>query len=200
MITMLHTPGQQGVEPDAAMIAQLAAMERALFGPEAWSASMLREEFGSPARTYMVDLDDSLQGSDHGAGAVRAYGGFWYDGIDAELMTIGVHAAYQHQGLGSALLDALIEQARLQRAARMLLEVRVDNEPALAMYRRFGFVPLGVRKRYYQPEGVDAYTMALSIGTQREPGARDGCRAHRAGKEHRDHREYRENEEQHAYE
>ena len=45
----------------------------------------------------------------------------------------------------------------------MLLEVRVDNEPALALYQRFGFERMGLRKRYYQPEGIDAYTMSLDL-------------------------------------
>ena len=45
----------------------------------------------------------------------------------------------------------------------MLLEVRVDNDPALALYQRFGFERMGLRKRYYQPEGIDAYTMSLDL-------------------------------------
>lgn len=45
----------------------------------------------------------------------------------------------------------------------MLLEVRVDNVPALALYERFGFKKMGLRKRYYQPEGVDAYTMCADL-------------------------------------
>lgn len=45
----------------------------------------------------------------------------------------------------------------------MLLEVRVDNDPALALYRRFGFARMGLRRRYYQPENVDAYTMSLDL-------------------------------------
>jgi len=45
----------------------------------------------------------------------------------------------------------------------MLLEVRVDNVPALALYERFGFTRMGLRKRYYQPEGIDAYTMSLDL-------------------------------------
>ena len=54
-------------------------------------------------------------------------------------------------------------RAREQGAKRMLLEVRVDNTPALALYERFGFAKMGLRKRYYQPEGIDAYTMSLDL-------------------------------------
>jgi ribosomal-protein-alanine N-acetyltransferase len=39
------------------------------------------------------------------------------------------------------------------------LEVRTDNEPAIAMYLAHGFEHLGLRRRYYQPSGADAYTM-----------------------------------------
>ena len=42
----------------------------------------------------------------------------------------------------------------------MLLEVRTDNEAAIGLYESEGFVRLGVRRRYYQPSGADAYTMA----------------------------------------
>jgi [ribosomal protein S18]-alanine N-acetyltransferase len=45
----------------------------------------------------------------------------------------------------------------------VLLEVRVDNTPAIEMYADFGFQILGVRKRYYQPEDMDAYTMRLDL-------------------------------------
>ena len=50
----------------------------------------------------------------------------------------------------------------------MLLEVRVDNEPALALYAKYGFEQIGLRKRYYQPEDVDAYTMRLVLAPLRE--------------------------------
>ena len=60
-------------------------------------------------------------------------------------------------------MEALIARAREQGAKRMLLEVRVDNTPALALYERFGFAKMGLRKRYYQPEGIDAYTMSLDL-------------------------------------
>ena len=163
MIVTLHTPGTLGIEPKDAIINQLVSLEAELFDSGAWSEAMLRQEFEAPARTYMLDLLDS---PDEVSPQVRAYGGFWYDGDDAELMTIGVAKSHQGHGLGRSLLAALIERARLLGTQRMLLEVRVDNLAALGLYRSFGFVTIGVRKRYYQPQGQDAYTMALDIAGQ----------------------------------
>lgn len=78
-------------------------------------------------------------------------------------MTIGVGRQFQRRGIAASLMEALIARAREQGAQRMLLEVRVDNIPALALYERFGFARMGLRKRYYQPEGIDAYTMSLDL-------------------------------------
>lgn len=89
-------------------------------------------------------------------------------------MTIGVDAPYQRQGIGSAILEALLTQAATQGARRMLLEVRVDNDAAISMYEAFGFARIGLRRRYYQPEGVDAYTMAVDIGQSRGSGESKG--------------------------
>ncbi len=135
-------------------IQAFAALERELFAGSAWSENAIRQELTAPARTYLMDVDGST---------IRGYAGFWYDGDDAELMTIGVGSAYQRQGIASALLRRLIDEAKQQGARRMLLEVRVDNDAALALYQQFGFTRLGLRKRYYQPEGVDAYTMSLDL-------------------------------------
>jgi ribosomal-protein-alanine N-acetyltransferase len=78
-------------------------------------------------------------------------------------MTIGVDTRAQRAGIGRALLQALVDAAQAQRARRVLLEVRVDNEPAKGLYRRFGFRPMGLRRHYYQPEDVDAVTMRLDL-------------------------------------
>ncbi|MCI1663854.1 ribosomal protein S18-alanine N-acetyltransferase [Bifidobacterium crudilactis] len=136
-------------------IASIATLEHELFGAGAWSQALVRQEINAPARTYAVDVDDD--------GTLRAYAGYWYDGDDAELMTIGVGRQHQQQGLATSLLRYLLKEAALQGAHRMLLEVRVDNTAALALYDTFGFERIGLRKRYYQPEGIDAYTMALDI-------------------------------------
>ena len=131
-------------------VRSIAQLEGELFGRGAWNANMVREELDAPARTYLLDVLGEAEQA-----VVRGYAGFWYDGEDAELMTIGEGKAYQRQ--------VLVDEAKRQGASRMLLEVRVDNDPALALYQRFGFERMGLRKRYYQPEGIDAYTMSLDL-------------------------------------
>ena len=139
-------------------VRSIAQLEGELFGRGAWNANMVREELDAPARTYLLDVLGEAEQA-----VVRGYAGFWNDGEDAELMTIGVGKAYQRQGIAAALLQVLVDEAKRQGASRMLLEVRVDNDPALALYQRFGFERMGLRKRYYQPEGIDAYTMSLDL-------------------------------------
>lgn len=156
---------------------QVARLEADLFGAGGWSRAVLEEEFHAPARHYLVDViaaddgadddanDDVDEGADDGANdTVRGYAGYWYDGDDAELMTVGVGTAWQNQGIAGRLLDRLLADATADGARRMLLEVRTDNEPALAVYRRRGFERIGLRRRYYQPENKDAYVMAVQLG------------------------------------
>lgn len=157
----------------------VAALENELFGSGAWSRTALDEEFHAPHRRYIVDVPDAVTASDEAhdhdseeaadraddvPGAVRGYAGYWFDGDDAELMTIGVATSQQGKGIATRMLSTLIDDAkRTTQARRMLLEVCTDNEPALAVYRKLGFYRIGLRRRYYQPENKDAYTMALDL-------------------------------------
>ena len=150
------------------LIATLAGLERDLFGRGSWTSTMIRQELDAPARTYLIDIVsdpdiDHSTAAQPGTLPIRGYAGYWYDGDDAEIMTIGVARQYQGQGIATRLMGGLIGRARTQGARRILLEVRVDNEPALALYRHQGFTTLGRRKHYYQPDNVDAYTMALDL-------------------------------------
>lgn len=71
-------------------------------------------------------------------------------GVDeTHLLAIGVTPARQRQGLGGALLAFLADRARAAGRQRMLLEVRLSNQPALTFYRHSGFVEIGRRRGYY---------------------------------------------------
>jgi ribosomal-protein-alanine N-acetyltransferase len=138
-------------------VPQVAELERQLFGPSAWSEAMVAGELHAPGRWYLAAVE--------GADTVVGYAGLWFDGDVTQVMTIGVASAVQRQGIGTALLVALLDRSRELAASAVLLEVRVDNAPAIALYERFGFTVLSRRRRYYQPEGVDAWTMRLDLAS-----------------------------------
>jgi ribosomal-protein-alanine N-acetyltransferase len=69
---------------------------------------------------------------------------------DAHVTNIAVAADRQHAGVGTRLLAELAWKAIDRGCEAMTLEVRVSNTGAQALYRKFGFVPAGVRQRYYE--------------------------------------------------
>ena len=68
---------------------------------------------------------------------------------EAHLLNIGVCQRYQGQGYGARLLRHAMENARLNHASKLFLEVRPSNERAVELYRHFGFRQIGLRKGYY---------------------------------------------------
>jgi [ribosomal protein S18]-alanine N-acetyltransferase len=76
--------------------------------------------------------------------------------FEYEIHTIGVDPGHQGRGIGRRMLDALLNIAA---DSVVHLEVRTDNDAAIALYRSVGFAQVGVRKRYYRVSGADAYTM-----------------------------------------
>ncbi|MBP2322538.1 ribosomal-protein-alanine N-acetyltransferase [Kibdelosporangium banguiense] len=85
--------------------------------------------------------------------------------MECEIHTIGVDPGFQGQGIGRAMLVALLDRADTMNAP-VFLEVRTDNVPAISLYKKHGFEQIGLRRRYYQPSGADAYTMARPGVTQ----------------------------------
>ncbi|KFF31095.1 ribosomal protein S18-alanine N-acetyltransferase [Bifidobacterium bombi] len=148
------------------VVSQISRLEQELFGQGAWSRKTVEQELQAPARTYFLDVAPGCASSTQpylDSEELRGYAGFWFDGDDCEIMTIGVARNHQHLGIGSGLLRRMIESSCAQGARRVLLEVQVDNTSALGLYEHFGFRKLGLRRRYYQPQGADAFTMALDL-------------------------------------
>ncbi|WP_350562600.1 ribosomal protein S18-alanine N-acetyltransferase [Psychrobacter sp. CAL346-MNA-CIBAN-0220] len=68
----------------------------------------------------------------------------------AEILRIGTHPQYQRQGIASQLFTALNKELRHNKVESLLLEVRADNAPAIALYAQQGFTVIHRRKGYYQ--------------------------------------------------
>ncbi len=90
---------------------------------------------------------------------IGGYVGMWFMVDDAHIVSIAVRQEYRRLGLGELLLISAVEMAMLQRSQRLTLEVRVSNFPAHALYEKYGFHKVGVRKRYYADNHEDAVIM-----------------------------------------
>ena len=85
---------------------------------------------------------------------------------EEELLLFAVDPAWRRRGLGRVLLKRLASDARNRGARRLLLEMRRGN-PAEALYRDFGFHPIGERRNYYRTRNgqtIDAITFAHELG------------------------------------
>jgi len=78
---------------------------------------------------------------------------------EAHIIMLAIHPQFQRQGLGQALLWALLKSACDRQLERSTLEVRSSNLAAVDLYKKFGFKEAGRRKRYYEETGEDALVM-----------------------------------------
>jgi ribosomal-protein-alanine N-acetyltransferase len=148
-------------------ISQCVEIERVLFpGDDPWSAQAFHAELDAGGYYLVARPDDAEKAVGYAGLAVvgRRLGEF-----EASVHTIGVEPEYQSMGIGTALLRALLARADALQAP-VFLEVRTDNKSALALYERHGFTRIGLRKRYYQPSGADAYNMMRPAKNQEETG------------------------------
>lgn len=110
--------------------------------PRPWTLSVFHGELAQGyARCYLVARVGAR---------VVGYAGVMYVDGDAHVTNIAVDPTWHRHGIGTRLLSVLATQARDNGARNLTLEVRVSNVAAQEMYRRFGFAPAGMRRRYYE--------------------------------------------------
>ena len=92
----------------------------------------------------------------------------------AHIITLDVDAKYRRHGLGTALLDALEANLALRGVRCILLETAIDNEPAVAFWKRRGYRIEATLKRYYLGR-MDAYEMRkiLPATSKRQPAEKE---------------------------
>lgn len=134
----------------------IMVLERTSFPTDAWSEAMMREELTSPHGWYVVD-DEA--GRLVGYAGLRAVKG----ARDADVQTITIAEASRGRGRGRSLLRALLDEAERRGVHDVFLEVRADNPVAQALYASEGFLEIGRKPRYYQPDDIDAVVMRLDL-------------------------------------
>lgn len=147
-----------------ANLEQIMELEHECFDRDAWLEETMRFELLADHTRYFVLLDgEQVVGY---AGLSKLPGN-----EQADVQTVAVSPALRGQGFGRKLMERLLTDAKLLKANEVFLEVRADNEPAQNLYKSFGFEHIDTRKRYYQPDNVDAWIMRaqLASGESSEP-------------------------------
>jgi [ribosomal protein S18]-alanine N-acetyltransferase len=92
-------------------------------------------------------------------GEIVAYGGIWVILEDSHITTIAVHPDFRGRQLGEEMLLKLLDEAILQGASWITLEVRESNDVAQKLYRKYGFTTVSTRRGYYSDNGENALVM-----------------------------------------
>lgn len=155
---------------------QVRRIERASF-PALWPRNAYRREIlnNARARYLVVRMLDGLGkpaprrtlrfpfsllplGS-KGASDIVAYAGIWIMMEEAHITTIATDPDYRRRGLGELLIVEMAKLAITEEVEQLTLEVRMSNEAAQMLYRKYGFSDGGIRPRYYSDDFEDALIM-----------------------------------------
>jgi len=136
----------------------ISLLHRACFPEDPWDAEAIKQIMGIPgffgrvawAKTAAVGFALALALAE-----------------EAEIVSLGVLPDHRRCGIGSAILDAVCGEARLQGAERVVLEMASDNEAANALYAGRGFTVVGCRRNYYRRAArlVDALILRVQLPT-----------------------------------
>lgn len=129
---------------------------------EAWTRAQVNDSLAMPS-TFLLLCDDAGEPIFTGTATGFVLSRQALD--EEELLLIAVRPEARGRGLGHRLLGAYIDAARRRGVRRIFLEMRANN-PAHALYKRWGFAPIGTRPRYYRAgdgRAIDAITFARDI-------------------------------------
>ncbi|HEY5303749.1 MAG TPA: ribosomal protein S18-alanine N-acetyltransferase [Acidimicrobiales bacterium] len=123
---------------------------------EPWTRAMVLDEISNhESRRYTVAEE---------GGVIIGYLGLMFVLKDElHINTIGTRPGHEGRGVATSLLDEAWAEVATRGVARATLEVAVSNSRALALYYRYGFAPVGVRKNYYEKTHEDALILWADV-------------------------------------
>lgn len=77
------------------------------------------------------------------------------------LYNVIVSKEFENQGIGSSLMNYMIEDSKKSNIDNIILEVKSTNEKAINLYKKYDFNTINIRPKYY--DGIDAYIMERRI-------------------------------------
>ncbi|MCK8826167.1 ribosomal protein S18-alanine N-acetyltransferase [Natroniella acetigena] len=132
---------------------QILKIERETFTVP-WSKAAFKSELNTNYGYYIVGML---------AEQVIAYLGAWVIANRAHLTTLAISKNYRHRKIATELLRFLYTKLEQRKIKMITLEVRMSNQIAQKLYRKEGFVSIGVRENYYSDNQEDALIMWKKI-------------------------------------
>jgi [ribosomal protein S18]-alanine N-acetyltransferase len=115
-----------------------------------WSESAYLTELTNRSAYYVVARANSN---------VVGYSGMWIIMDESHITTIAVDPDYRGRKIGEQILMAMLEESVRRGARRATLEVRESNTVAQNLYKKYGFIPIAIRRNYYSDNGENAVIM-----------------------------------------
>jgi len=122
--------------------------------PNPWKQAFFEAEFSGRFSTFLV----SERSSD---GEISGFLIFRTVERMAEITNIAVRSSRRREGIAGRLITWMVEDAAKEGTEAVFLEVRSENTPAIRLYEKIGFVPVGNRKGYYRSPEDDALIFKL---------------------------------------
>ena len=135
-------------------IPAVAALDRALFSKESWSEADFEASLADPTRFFWVAKEGET---------LLGFCGLSQSFEQGDILNIGVCPDQRGKGIGSILLQQAIQCFKEQGGKELFLEVRASNAAAKALYEKFGFCRIGIRKNYYQQPAEDGLVYRLEV-------------------------------------
>lgn len=136
-------------DADEAMLPQIEAIEQTCFSVP-WTRGQLAAQLDANRHVFLAAVAD---------GRVLGYVGMMFVLDEGYISNVAVIPEARRQGVGRALIAALLQRAEAMELSFVTLEVRPSNTAAIALYEGFGFEPVGRRKNYYDKPSEDALLM-----------------------------------------
>ena len=124
----------------------IAAAESRCFS-EPWSESAVRDFFAYSYNGAVISCTD---------GVFSGYITFTLIAGELQIANVCVQPEFRRRGIADGLMAAFVAFAKEQKAEKIGLEVRASNEPARALYEKWGFKAVGLRRNFYKAPTEDA--------------------------------------------
>lgn len=134
-------------------IETIAYLESEIFS-DAWSEKSIKETYENQNACILGAYKE---------GVLAGYVIFYYVLDEGEIARIAVSPQYRRQGVADQIFAGLLGFCTEKSIERILLDVRISNEPAIAFYRKSGFAEDGIRKNFYENPKEDALLMSVSV-------------------------------------